>query len=171
MTGKRFLYTSVPPVFKISKLPVLPDGQFWNFSASAGQPGFENPAELRNRNPGCPAAEKGVWLIRSHPPFPPAAEQRYNTLDFACGKIVCQGSPPGPPLETSRRSRAAYRGPKPQKRAESLFLRLKNGFCKRRKKGKTIRGRNDVNKQKPKKRSPEIATLMRLWYNQICGSV
>jgi hypothetical protein len=35
---------------------------------------------------------KGVLPRGRHHPFSRQTEQRYNTLDFACGKIVCQGA-------------------------------------------------------------------------------
>jgi hypothetical protein len=43
---------------------------------------------------------KGVLPNRRHHPFSRQPEQRYNTLDFACGKIVCQRA--AAPLDAPR---------------------------------------------------------------------
>ena len=43
---------------------------------------------------------KGVLPRGRHHPFSRQTEQRYNTLDFACGKIVCQRA--AAPLDAPR---------------------------------------------------------------------
>lgn len=75
---------------------------------------------------------KEVLPIRRHHPFYRQPEQRYNTLDFAKGKIVCQGVTPfGNPcipsamVYTDRRFAAVTLASKMQKHQRNICFMCK----------------------------------------------
>ena len=116
----RFLYTSVPPSTKTKKVCRIVH-TFFHFVSSAGQPVSSKPRISASRQNRLPCAQKSQMLTLEHPPFLSAAEQRYNTLDFAGAKSCAKGGPSRPPLETSHIPTTSFRGPKPEKPSSGSF--------------------------------------------------